>query len=223
MKMAIILSVFLLAFQMNAHAGINVNNDINYTGNEVGEAADFGSITPNSFTNLPLGGDVADDYVVEKAFQFTVNQPLVINDLSINAQLIPNPSVAPNNPAYNNPESMNVSFGLFQGTQAFGATQFPAPGNTNLALTNYTFSTIDGTTIANFNDLSLPINTTNLSPGNTYWLVTKDPQGGEGSTLNLQTSFSSAVATPEPSSLVLFILAIGFILFSYSYSKKKSF
>src|ERR1039457_1029737 len=100
MKNWLILPALFLALQINAKA-FDLDSYIDYTGNEVGKAADFISIEPNSFINLGLGGPVANDYVVEKAYEFTVSNPLDVSQLSINAQQIPSNSFSPNDPQFN--------------------------------------------------------------------------------------------------------------------------
>ena len=219
MKKWLILSALLLAFQTNAKA-IDLDSYVDYTGNEVGKAADFISIEANTFTNTGLGGAVANDFVQEKAYEFTVSHPLTISDLSINAQQVPSNSFSPNDPLYNTPQSMNVSFQLYQGTQPWGPGQFPAPGQQVLS-SNYTFTTSDGHTTQSFSNVQVPFNT-ELKPGNNYWIAAQDPQWGQGSTLNYSTEFMGKVANPEPATWLFFGMLILLVFFKGYNSRNNS-
>lgn len=89
MKKLILAAAFLLV-TVNAHALILF--DVSYTGNEVAKAHDTW-LCANAWEGLGLGGDVGNQFIEYKAFEFTVNSSSHVDSLSVDATAIPYYSV----------------------------------------------------------------------------------------------------------------------------------
>src|SRR3989338_8413754 len=198
MKKYLIGMFLLLSVQTQAHAFVPI--DVEYTGNEVARANDT-FLQPNAWVNLGLGGPAGNQYIVEKAFEFTIRHPAQVHYLSVNANVVPNTYHFPD-PGNNDPQSIHVHFKLFGGTKPFGNDQYPGPDFDSL-LTNsdYVFTTDDGQNTKSYDGLQIPFDA-QLTPGNSYWIYAGDPQFS-GTTFDYSTEFIGEISTPEPLSILL--------------------
>ena len=192
--------------------------NVSYTGNEVVKANDTG-LMPNTYQGIGLGGNVGNDFITEKAFEFTVSQPVTTNYLSINATVVPL-SLFPSTETPGPPQNIDVTFKIYEGTQLYGSEQKPAPEfNTLVASTEFDFTTDDSTNNKIYSNFFLPLET-DLTPGNTYWIDATDPQYS-GVTFNYSTSLiGSVTTTPEPVSSALFLFGGGVLAAKRFFRKK---
>jgi hypothetical protein len=199
-KVNLILIGLLMCYANPAYAFMPI--DVEYTGNEVARAND----TPlqfNTWVDLGLGGPVGNQFIVEKAFQFTIEELAYVSYLSIDATIIPKDLYDYPDPRVNDPQSMDVYFKLFDATKPFGSDQHPGPDFSSLVVSSsYVFTTDDSKNSKDYNHLKIPFES-ELKPGNSYWIYATDPQFS-GATLNYSTRFLGRVITPEPATMLLF-------------------
>jgi hypothetical protein len=213
MKKWLILTTLSLTFHINSFAD-NLDTHITYTGNVSSKAADTNL---DAFLYGDLGGTVPNDFIQIRAFQFTVDQPLEVNHLSIDATATPNEPLVPTSPLYNTPLNMPVSFKLYDSTAfAYGQTNEPIPNlNSSIVSSNYTFSTENGAASKDYTAVALPFDA-ELQPGKTYWISAEDPQYS-GVNLKYEPAFVGNVNenkanTPEPTTWILFGIFFLFII-----------
>lgn len=220
MKKYLILTVLLL-LTTNAHAFFI---DVDYTGNYVVRANDFGiTMVSNQMGGLGLGGPWKNSFIVFKAFEFTVDTPVSIENLSIDASVVPyydncyyymlgeGPQL--DEDCLSQPQGIDVSFKLFEGTESY--LDKPAPDLNSLLFDSkpYTFSSVDALISGNYSDFQIPFEA-ELNPGNTYWIWAEDLDGAWNTsyvdepyshvTFGYSTKFVGEPVVPEPSTMLLF-------------------
>lgn len=78
--------LFMAIFPINVFA-MNLDSYIDYTGVEVSQFADTSLYNAN-FPDI-VGGALSNGFIIEKAVQYTVNQPLFVYRLNIDATALP--------------------------------------------------------------------------------------------------------------------------------------
>ena len=88
MKKLIFITAIITTIMVSSSAHALTFIDIDYTGNMVAKAHDTWLVA-NTWQNLGLGGDVGNQFIEYKAFEFTVGKTSRTNFLSIEATAIP--------------------------------------------------------------------------------------------------------------------------------------
>lgn len=201
--MKLLPAVFAFSFVFITHAHALVPIDVTYTGHAVTRPNDSFSYVHNGLLSVGLGGEPFNQYIVERAFQFTVDNPSHVEYLSVNATAYPSIFSEVFHPA----QTMDVHFKVFDGSVPFGPDSHPRPDFSNLVASSYyQFETGGGINSKEYNGLQLPFNAS-LQPGKDYWIYAADPDYS-GATLKYDTAFVGRVAVPEPSTWALIILGL---------------
>jgi hypothetical protein len=148
----------------------------NYTGNEVAKPNDT-PLLGNVYQTIGLGGTVGNDFITEKAFEFTVDQVTSISDLVVNADVTDG-------------QSIDVSFDLFKGTKPLFMGEGYAPDSLMLSSDTYNFQA--GT----YKNFEIPFSS-ELDPNTDYWIMAQDPQFS-GTTFNYTTNYIDPPIAPVP-------------------------
>lgn len=170
-----------------------------YTGNEVAHPNDT-NLLGNVYQNLGLGGEVGNDFITEKGYEFTVDQETLMSYLVVNADV-----TGENN--------INVSFTLFQDTKPLFMGEGSAPYYGLPTTPAYSF--LNG----QYSDFEIPFSA-ELDPNTDYWIMAEDPQYS-GSTFNYQTSYIDppiqTATAPELPTWVL--LATGLLIMMFGFNQ----
>lgn len=209
MKKWSMIVILVVLFHLDANAKIL---DVDWTGNSVVAVNDFPTLGSNVYQGLGLGGPIGNQAIGFKAFEFTVPEHFRTDYLFVDATVVPSDMfINPNQPEWSIPQSMNVTFKLYEGTRFFGSSTPPdLPAPDELVLTSYTynFSSVDAHTSRKYTDFQIPF-AAELKTDEKYWLWAGNvgPDGrtstGVPVTFNYSTRLEGNSVVPEPATMLL--------------------